>query len=61
MGKGDKRTRRGKISAGSFGKSRPKYKKPAFAASTAEKAPAAEKPVKKRAPKRVPAAEAASE
>jgi 30S ribosomal protein S31 len=27
MGKGDKRTRRGKIFAGSFGKSRPKYKK----------------------------------
>ena len=27
MGKGDKRTRRGKISAGSFGKSRPKAKK----------------------------------
>ena len=27
MGKGDKRTRRGKIFAGSFGKSRPKSKK----------------------------------
>lgn len=27
MGKGDKRTRRGKIFAGSFGKSRPKGKK----------------------------------
>jgi 30S ribosomal protein S31 len=27
MGKGDKRTRRGKIFAGSYGKSRPKYKK----------------------------------
>ena len=27
MGKGDKRTRRGKIFAGSFGKSRPKAKK----------------------------------
>ena len=27
MGKGDKRTRRGKISNGSFGKSRPKGKK----------------------------------
>jgi 30S ribosomal protein S31 len=26
MGKGDKRTRKGKISAGSFGKSRPKKK-----------------------------------
>ena len=29
MGKGDKRTRRGKIFAGSFGKSRPKHKKKA--------------------------------
>lgn len=27
MGKGDKKTRRGKIFAGSFGKSRPKSKK----------------------------------
>lgn len=27
MGKGDKRTRRGKIFAGTFGKTRPKYKK----------------------------------
>ena len=27
MGKGDKRTRRGKIFAGSYGKSRPKSKK----------------------------------
>ena len=27
MGKGDKRTRRGKIFAGSFGKTRPKRKK----------------------------------
>jgi len=61
MGKGDKRTRRGKISAGSFGNSRPKYKKPTVTATAKEKAPAAEKPVKKRAPKRVPAAEAAAE
>lgn len=29
MGKGDKRTRRGKIFAGSFGKSRPKNQKKA--------------------------------
>ena len=61
MGKGDKRTRRGKIFAGSFGKTRSKYKKPAFAASAVDRAPSAEKPVKKRAPKRVPAAEAAAE
>lgn len=33
MGKGDKRTRRGKIFAGSFGKSRPKYKKEVFVPS----------------------------
>lgn len=58
MGKGDKRTRRGKIFAGSFGKTRPKYKKPAFVASAA---PAAvEKPVRKRVAKRVPAAEVAA-
>jgi 30S ribosomal protein S31 len=33
MGKGDKRTRRGKIFAGSFGKSRPKYKKEGYVPS----------------------------
>ena len=33
MGKGDKRTRRGKIFAGSFGKSRPKGKKNTAAAA----------------------------
>lgn len=58
MGKGDKRTRRGKIFAGSFGKTRQKAKKAVFAAR-AESAPAAEKPAKKRAVKRVPAAEVA--
>lgn len=58
MGKGDKRTRRGKIFAGSFGKTRQKFKKPVFVASAVTAAPA-EKPVKKRAPKRIPAAEAA--
>ena len=57
MGKGDKRTRRGKISAGSYGKTRPKYKKVVHVASATDSAPV-EKPVKKRAPKRVPAAEA---
>lgn len=55
MGKGDKRTRRGKISAGSYGKTRQKAKKAVFAAR--EATPAAEKPAKKRAVKRVPAAE----
>jgi 30S ribosomal protein S31 len=58
MGKGDKRTRRGKIFAGSFGKTRQKPKKAAFAVRP-EGTPAAEKPVKKRAVKRVPAAEVA--
>lgn len=45
MGKGDKRTRRGKIFAGSFGKTRPKFKKEVFVptASTAVAAPAEEK------------------
>ena len=37
MGKGDKRTRRGKIFAGSFGKSRPKGKKKTIAVKTEEK------------------------
>lgn len=44
MGKGDKRTRRGKIFAGSFGKTRPKSKKKAFKAE-----PVAEKPAKRKA------------
>lgn len=59
MGKGDKRTRRGKIFAGSFGKTRLKYKKPVFSASEPSAA-TGDKPVKKRAPKRIPAAEAAA-
>jgi 30S ribosomal protein S31 len=42
MGKGDKRTRRGKIAVGSHGKTRPKYKKPVHKATVVE-----EKPVKK--------------
>lgn len=35
MGKGDKRSRRGKIFAGSFGKTRPKHKKKADSAAAA--------------------------
>jgi 30S ribosomal protein S31 len=35
MGKGDKRTRRGKIFAGSYGKTRPKGKKKLVAAGDA--------------------------
>ncbi|MGQ0541238.1 MAG: 30S ribosomal protein THX [Blastocatellia bacterium] len=38
MGKGDKRTRRGKIFAGSFGKTRPKHKKKVVAAGEEPKA-----------------------
>jgi 30S ribosomal protein S31 len=56
MGKGDKRTRRGKIFAGSFGKTRPKPRKPAFVAT--EK-PVEEKAPRKRMPKRIPAADVA--
>lgn len=59
MGKGDKRSRRGKIFVGSFGKTRPKRKKAAFVASATMAAPAAEMPVKKRTVKRVAAAEVA--
>jgi len=60
MGKGDKRTRRGKIFAGSHGKTRPKPKKAAFVASEKPQVAPAEKPVKKRTAKRVPAAKAAA-
>jgi len=40
MGKGDKRTRRGKIFAGSFGKTRPKTKKKGGSGAPAETAAA---------------------
>ena len=53
MGKGDKRSRRGKISAGSYGKTRPKNKKAVYTATAA--AASEEKVAKKRVPKRVPA------
>jgi 30S ribosomal protein S31 len=42
MGKGDKRTRRGKIFAGSYGKTRPKKKK-GFTPSVEEKGKKANK------------------
>ena len=58
MGKGDRRTRRGKIYAGSFGKLRPKDpsrgKKPAAAAATPKPA-ARPKPAAKTAAKRTKA------
>ncbi len=44
MGKGDKRTRRGKIFAGSYGKTRPRNKKKTFTP-----APVAEKPTRRKA------------
>jgi 30S ribosomal protein S31 len=40
MGKGDKRTRRGKIFAGSFGKTRPKRKSTAARPAAEEAKPA---------------------
>jgi 30S ribosomal protein S31 len=55
VGKGDRRTRRGKIYAGSFGKSRPKSPdakaKPAGGAAEKAAAPAA-KPAAAKAPAR---------
>ena len=50
MGKGDKRTRRGKIFAGSFGKTRPKFKKEVFVPS-ADAGAALEAAPKERKPK----------
>ena len=60
MGKGDKRTRRGKIFAGSYGKTRQKPHTPAFVATESKPTPA-EKTVKKRTAKRVPKSESAVE
>jgi 30S ribosomal protein S31 len=39
MGRGDKRSRKGKIFAGSYGKTRPKHKKATAPAQSVEKAP----------------------
>jgi ribosomal small subunit protein bTHX len=47
MGKGDIRTRKGKIIAGSFGNTRPKPKKKVFAKTEVESAPV-EKTERKR-------------
>ena len=44
MGRGDKRTKRGKISRGSFGKSRPVTIKPAFVKKTEKTEAAPEAP-----------------
>jgi len=52
MGRGDKRSRKGKIFAGSHGKTRPKHKKKALAAGAANaaaaSAPAPKKTVRKK-------------
>jgi 30S ribosomal protein S31 len=50
MGKGDKRSRRGKIFAGSYGKARPKYKKEVFVPSADAHGAAGQVP-KERKPK----------
>jgi 30S ribosomal protein S31 len=59
VGKGDRRTRRGKIYAGSFGKLRPKDpsrgKKPVATAATAKPAAKAARPAAKTAAKRAKA------
>ena len=68
MGKGDKKSKKGKISSGSYGVTRQKKKKNAFvatkpkakkAAPTAEEAPTAEKPAAKKAAAKKPAAKKA--
>lgn len=52
MGKGDKRTRKGKISAGSYGNSRPHSEAETAAPAAVVKKPAAKKPAAKKAASR---------
>jgi len=55
MGKGDKKSRKGKIAMGSYGKSRPHHIKkalPAIPAEKAEKAEKVEKPVEAKKPEK---------
>ncbi|WP_317899058.1 30S ribosomal protein THX [Aurantibacillus circumpalustris] len=52
MGKGDKRTKRGKIHIGSTGVTRPKKKKTTTKASTADKKAAPKKAAPKKAAKK---------
>jgi 30S ribosomal protein S31 len=59
MGKGDKRTRRGKIFAGSYGKTRQRPKGALLIAPTDATETVSDKPAKKRAVKRIAAAEVA--
>jgi len=51
MGKGDKRSRRGKIFAGSYGKTRRKYKKDVYVASAGASSGSAPTAAKERKPK----------
>jgi 30S ribosomal protein S31 len=48
MGKGDKRTKKGKIFAGSRGKSRPKHKRKNVAANPATSEPAPKRTTRKK-------------
>ena len=48
MGRGDKRSRKGKIFAGSFGKTRPKHKKKHVAGNAAETEAAPKKATRKK-------------
>lgn len=52
MGRGDKRSRKGKIFAGSYGKTRPKHKKKAMAAGAGAGAGAATTAAAEPAPKK---------
>lgn len=64
MGRGDKRSRKGKIFAGSFGNSRTQRTKSAAVAPTAvkkEKVAKAEKPATKKAPAKKAAAKKKTE
>ena len=49
MGRGDIKTKKGKVAAGSFGVRRPKKHTPAYVASAKPKAKVAEKPASKKA------------
>jgi 30S ribosomal protein S31 len=60
MGRGDKRSRKGKIFKGSYGNSRPHKVKTAAAPAAAPKKAKAEKPAKKAAVKKAPAKKAAA-
>jgi ribosomal small subunit protein bTHX len=72
MGKGDQKSKKGKISSGSYGVSRKKKKTAAYVApkakkaapkteeAVAEKAPAKKAPAKKPAAKKAPAKKAAA-